>query len=79
MTDPISPLGIDILRVILPFDKGVRSEEGYKFLTSAAGRIYIDMSELLQSKKIRKVVPAFLKNVDILLAEALIELMTRRW
>ena len=77
MTDPISPLGIDMLRVILPFDKEVRSEEGYKFLTSAAGRIYIDISELLHSKKMRNVVPAFLKNVDALLAQALIELINR--
>ena len=77
MTDPISPLGIDILRIILPFDKGTRSESEYKFLTSAAGRIYIDLSELLQFKKIRKGLPVFLGNVDALLAEALIELIKR--
>jgi len=77
MTDPISPLGIDMLRIILPFDKGVRSELEYKFLTSAAGRIYIDLSELLQYKKIRKGLPTFFKNVDALLAEALIELVKR--
>jgi len=77
MTDPISPLGIDMLRIILPFDKGARSQSDYKFLTSAAGRIYIDLSELLQFKKLRKVLPAFLKNVDALLSEALIELINR--
>lgn len=77
MTDPISPLGIDILRIILPFDKGARGESEYKFLTCAAGRIYIDLSELLQYKKIRKELPAFFKNVDALLAEALIELIKR--
>ena len=77
MTDPISPLGIDILRIILPFDRGARSESDYKFLTSAAGRIYIDLSELLQFKRIRKVLPEFFKNVDALLAEALIDLIGR--
>ena len=77
MTDPISPLGIDMLRIILPFDKGARNQLDYKFLTSAAGRIYIDFSELLQYKRLRKVLPAFLKNVDALLAEALIELIHR--
>lgn len=77
MTNPISPLGIDMLRIILPFDKGVRSESEYKFLTCAAGRIYIDLSELLQYKKIRKGLPVFFKNVDELLAEALIELINR--
>ncbi|MCB2353832.1 phosphoenolpyruvate synthase [Clostridium estertheticum] len=77
MTDPISPLGIGILRIILPFDKGVRSESGYKFLTCAAGRIYIDLSELLKYKKIRKGLPSFFKNVDELLSESLIELINR--
>ncbi|WP_291635807.1 phosphoenolpyruvate synthase [Clostridium sp.] len=77
MTDPISPLGIDILRNILPFDKGARSESEYKFLTSSAGRIYIDLSELLQFKKMRKGLPSFFKNVDVLLGEALIELIQR--
>ena len=77
MTDPISPLGIDILKMILPFDKGVRSPEEYVFLKSAAGRIYIDLSEFLQYKMLRKGLPAFFKNVDSLLAEALIELVGR--
>lgn len=77
MTDPISPLGIDILRIILPFDKGARSEEEYAFLKSSAGRIYIDLSELLQYKRLKKVLPAFFNNVDSLLAGALIELVGR--
>jgi len=77
MTDPISPLGIDMLRIILPFDQGVRSESDYKILTCAAGRIYIDLSGLLQYKKLRKGLPAFFKNIDVLLAEALIELIHR--
>lgn len=77
MTDPISPLGIDILKIIIPFDKGARSAEEYAFLKSSAGRIYIDLSELLQYKRLRKGLPAFLKNADSLLAEALIELVGR--
>lgn len=77
MTDPISPLGIDILKIIFPFDKGARSAEEYAFLKSSAGRIYIDLSELLQYKMLRKGLPAFFKNVDSLLAEALKELVGR--
>lgn len=77
MTDPISPLGIDMLRIILPFDNGVRSADDYKFLKSAAGRIYIDPSELLQYKKLRKVLPNFLKNIDSLMSAALVELIAR--
>ncbi len=77
MTDPISPLGIDMLRIILPFDSGARSVDEYKFLKSAAGRIYIDLSELLQFKQLRKGLPAFFKNVDALMAAALVELVQR--
>jgi len=77
MTDPISPLGIDILRIILPFDKGSRSTEDYVFLKSSAGRIYIDLSELLQYKALRKGLPSFFSNVDSLLSEALKELVRR--
>jgi len=77
MTDPISPLGIDMLRIIMSFDKGARSAKEYKFLKSAAGRIYIDLSLLLQYKKLRKGIPLFMKNVDALLSEALVELINR--
>jgi len=77
MTDPISPLGIDMLRMILSFDSGARSEKDYKFLKSAAGRIYIDLSVLLQYKRLRSGIPSFMKNVDVLLSKALVELINR--
>lgn len=77
MTDPISPLGIDMLRLIMSFDKGARSAEEYNFMKSAAGRIYIDLSVLLQYEKLRKGLPIFMKNVDALLSEALVELVNR--
>lgn len=77
MTDPVSPLGIDLLRMILSFDKGARNPQAYKFVKSAAGRIYIDLSELLYHKKIRKVLPAFLVNADPVLSSSLIALVNR--
>ncbi len=77
MTDPISPLGIDMLRLILSFDKGARSAKDYKILKSSAGRIYMDLSELLYNKRIRKGLPAFIKNADALLSSSLIELVNR--
>jgi rifampicin phosphotransferase len=77
MTDPISPLGIDILRIIASFDKGARSSEEYKFMKSAGGRIYLDLSELLVNPKIRKGLPLFMKNADALMGSALMELVNR--
>ncbi|MDP4090373.1 MAG: PEP-utilizing enzyme, partial [Bacillota bacterium] len=77
MTDPISPLGIDILRMIFPFDQGARSTEEYKVTKSAAGRIYLDISEILQYKKPRHMLASFMPNADALAAAALVELINR--
>jgi len=76
MTDPISPLGIDMLRIIFSLDKA-RSAEEYKYTKSAAGRIYLDISELLQYRKLRKGFALFTKNADALVSEALLELINR--
>lgn len=77
MTDPISPLGIDILRLMLPFDKSARSSGEYQRVKSAAGRVYVDISELLALKPARKFIPTFFKNVDALAAGAMAELVNR--
>lgn len=77
MIAPISPLGIDMLRMIFPFDKGARSAEEYRVIKSAAGRIYLDLSDILQYKKPREVVSSFLKNADALMSQALKELINR--
>jgi rifampicin phosphotransferase len=77
MTDPISPLGIDMLRLIFSFDKMTTSTDEYKFVKSAAGRIYLDLSVLLQYKKLGKGFASFAKNADALISTALFELMSR--
>ena len=77
MTDPISPLGIDMLRLMLPFDKSARSAEEHQRVKAAAGRVYIDISEILALQTARKVFPLFFKNVDALAAGAMAELINR--
>ncbi|HEX3043718.1 MAG TPA: phosphoenolpyruvate synthase, partial [Bacillota bacterium] len=77
MTDPISPLGIDMLRIVASFDQGARSAGDYKFFKSAAGRIYIDLSDILQIKFLRTRFPEFIKNADALMGTALLELVNR--
>jgi phosphohistidine swiveling domain-containing protein len=66
-----------MLRIIANFDQGARSAEEYKYMKSAAGRIYIDLSHLLQHKRFRKIFPLFLQNADALMAAALSELINR--
>jgi pyruvate,water dikinase len=78
MTDPISPLGIDIFRNMLPFGKGVKREDKYKILTSAGGRIYADINGIMHFKKLKAKLPAILSNADALMAEALGELIQRK-
>jgi pyruvate,water dikinase len=77
MTDPISPLGIDMLRLIASFDRGARRPEEYRYMKSAAGRIYIDLSILLKNKVLRTRFPEFLQNADALMSAALVELVSR--
>lgn len=77
MTDPISPLGIDMLRIVASFDRKVRSGNDYTIMKSAAGRIYIDISSLLKGKRFKKFFPIVLKNADALMGAALSELINR--
>jgi rifampicin phosphotransferase len=77
MTAPISRLGIDMLRMIMPFDRGARSEDEYKIVKSAAGRIYLDLSDVLQYRKPKEVISSFLSNADALMSSALVELINQ--
>lgn len=78
MTDPMSPLGIDLFRDMLPFGKNIKREEKYKILASAGGRIYADVSGLMRSERIKEKSLDLLKNADALMAEALGELLKRK-
>jgi len=77
MTDPISPLGLDVFRNMLTPDKASRIKSEYKFAPSSAGRIYGDVSEVLKFKKGRQILVSALKNMDAMLGEALAELVNR--
>lgn len=77
MTDTISPLGIDMLRLIASFDQGARSAQEYRYMKSAAGRIYIDLSIVLKNSFLRKRFSEFLQNADALMSAALLELVNR--
>jgi pyruvate,water dikinase len=71
MTDPISPLGIDMVRMVIPLDGKVTTASGYQIMASAAGRIYFDGSGLLRYKRARAALLAALPNMDPLSGLAL--------
>jgi rifampicin phosphotransferase len=57
MTDPISPLGQDLLRAILPFRVNAAFSEAAiddSPLTSAGGRLYIDVTRVLALRPLRR-------------------------
>ncbi|WP_303800563.1 phosphoenolpyruvate synthase [Alicyclobacillus macrosporangiidus] len=77
MTDAIPPLGISVLRTLLPVGKrgSVRSES--TVLLEAGGRLFADPTELLLVWPTRRVVPRLLRHIDERIGSALEEVMQR--
>jgi pyruvate,water dikinase len=76
MTDPMPPLTIDFWRIVFPFGKvGKRAANPY--MTSAAGRIYIDTTPLLRTPKLGNGLSNFLNIADSLGAGAIRQVMQR--
>jgi pyruvate,water dikinase len=76
MTDPISPMGQSIWRLLLPFGKSQPSDYN-PYIGSAGGRLYIDFSALLHLPVLRGLFPKALENADSLMADAMREVMDR--
>lgn len=70
MTKPIKPLGLDIFKRVMPFD---RVEEGSNFniMSQAGGRLYANCTEILRLPIRDKIIKDLLPNVDYLVASAL--------
>lgn len=77
MTDPISHLGQDMLKIIASLGKGPHSPAIDNYAKTAAGRIYFDASELLANRTTRKILIKILENFDALTSLALVELINR--
>jgi pyruvate,water dikinase len=74
MTEAIKPLGISVLRTIIPFRKS--SPEAESDLAAEAGnRIYIDLNPILEYRRLRDVIPKVLVNIDELIARAVFEFL----
>lgn len=73
MTEPISPLGIDMLCGMF----GIQSKKNNYFIKTAGGRLYIDLSEILSAKHFGKLLTAFLANADYLMHSGLATMMDR--
>ncbi len=77
MTDPISPLGSSIWRVLFPFGKTGVEAAYTPYMTRAAGNLYIDLSPLLFNRVVRKALPNGLQVADHLASAAIKEFVAR--
>lgn len=76
MTDPMKPLGLSVLKTVVPFGKQ-RPEEESVYLVEAGSRPYIDATALLSNRWGRRLLPALLSNVDVPMSRALQEYIRR--
>ncbi|MFW5976611.1 MAG: phosphoenolpyruvate synthase [Bacillota bacterium] len=70
MTESIKPLGQSLIRILFPFGKDKQIETS-QLLLPAGGRLYIDVTYLLSTWPLSKILPAALGIADKLIADAL--------
>ena len=76
MTDAMPPLALSVWRTIIPVGHADGQLES-KYILTAGGRFYADLSPILRHPLGRRVIPKALKNADQLAASALAELAER--
>lgn len=76
MTDPMSPMGISIWKLLFPFGR-YHGEDYNPYLASAAGRMYADISPLLFAKIPRRILPRVLTAADEIIAKTVGEFVQR--
>jgi rifampicin phosphotransferase len=72
MTEPIKPLGISVLRTLVPIGKGSLQAEN-DYVQEAGSRLFADITNLLEYSQLRKRLPGILSNVDELFGRAVQE------
>ncbi len=67
MTEAMKPLGISVLRTLIPIGKASPLAES-DLLLEAGGRLYLDLTKVLEYPQLRKRIPEILLNVDEMMA-----------
>ena len=76
MTEPIKPLGVSVVRTILPFGKRAPSGES-ELLQEAGSRLFLDLNPILRYGRLREVVLRMLPLADEKVARAVTEFLKR--
>ncbi|WP_066633437.1 rifamycin-inactivating phosphotransferase [Desulfolucanica intricata] len=76
MTEAMKPLGISVLRTLVPFGKSSPRAES-DLLLEAGGRLFLDITPLLEYPQLRKRLPVVLRNIDELFGRAVQDFVGR--
>lgn len=65
MTDPITPMGREILQVVMPFGKSRLDEipAQSRTMVAAGGRLYVDVTAALRVRRLRRLIHRLLQTV----------------
>ncbi len=76
MTEAMKPLGISVLRTLVPIGKRLPQDES-NHLLEAGGRLYLDLTDLLEYPQVRKKLPELLLNIDEMIGRAVEDFVGR--
>ncbi len=78
MTDPISPMGVSTLTLLLPFGSwGKPATARSQYVNVAGGRMYMNLTQAMRHKIFRKMLPKFFLIADELIAQGVMEFIER--
>jgi pyruvate,water dikinase len=76
MTDAMKPLGISVIRTLVPFGKSEPQAET-ALLQEVGGRLYFDVNHMLAYPELRKRLPGILLTIDELIGRAVQDFIDR--
>lgn len=76
MTEAMKPMALSIWRTVFPFGKE-RAESESRVLLPAGGRLFIDPTEVLYIKPVRRIMPRLLMGIDEGIARGVMEVIQR--
>jgi pyruvate,water dikinase len=77
MTDPMPPMGLSVLQLLLPFGRLRGSLDHNPYITAAGGRIYVDATALLNHPVGRRIITRFFNIADRLSSDVLRKVANR--
>lgn len=77
MTEPISPMGLSMLDIFLPFGRPPYQPLRSPYIKHAAGRIYVDLSPVVNTRPGKNLFPRMLTMAEPVAAKQVLEMLKR--